>query len=271
MREKFRNLQSCFSFFSKKLVDAPEVNSRGSAQKELIFCNFEITDPADININIAERKFSKNYALAEWLWYVSGDPDVKNIGKLASLWTRICDDKNQVESNYGFYLRPQWNWVKNELVNDSDTRRATFVINQPYHKIKNNLDYPCTQYLQFFIRDNKLHLGVSMRSNDLVFGLCNDVFTFCLFQQLMLNELKDAGLEIELGSYFHHAGSLHVYSRHYGMIEEISAKEYPPPELKLYLNENFTLNNCLNLPSADMEKKELLNYVSHAEKVLFND
>ena len=49
-----------------------------------------------------------------------------------------------------------------------------------------------------------------MRSNDLVFGLCNDVFTFSLFQQLMLNELNQSGLSLELGSYHHHAGSLHV-------------------------------------------------------------
>ena len=140
---------------------------------------------------------------------------------MATIWRQISDKNGQVESNYGFYLKPQWEWVKQEILGDVDTRRATIVINQPYHKNKNPKDYPCTQYIQFFVRENKLNMGVNMRSNDLVFGLCNDVFTFALFQQLMLIELRDAGLDIELGSYYHHAGSLHVYERHYDMVSEI--------------------------------------------------
>ena len=107
-----------------------------------------------------------------------------NIGKLAKIWLDIQDDNGMCESNYGCYLLgDQWHWVVSELLNDRDSRRATIVINQPYHKGKNKKDYPCTQYVHFFIRDNKLHLGVNMRSNDAVFGFCNDVFTFCMFQQ----------------------------------------------------------------------------------------
>ena len=107
-----------------------------------------------------------------------------------------------MESNYGLYiLGNQWNYCLEELLKDPDTRRATIAINQPFHKAQNPNDYPCTQYIQFFIRENRLHLCVNMRSNDAVFGFCNDVFTFSLFQQLMLNDLNHSfidGCPIEL-------------------------------------------------------------------------
>jgi thymidylate synthase len=135
--------------------------------------------------------------------------------------------------------RPQWEWAMEELLGDRDTRRATISINQPYHKWKNKKDYTCTQYIHFFIRDNKLHLGVNMRSNDAVFGFCNDVWTFCMFQQLMLNDLNALGANVELGSYYHQAGSYHVYERHWKMMDKIIAnyrkthrKSYP--DLKTY-------------------------------------
>ena len=185
---EFNSLQECFLSLSSLLREAKEVNSRGSTQKEVIFNSFSINDPTDILIDIPERKFSKNYAIAEWLWYLSSNPDVTNIGKFARIWRDIADDNNCVESNYGTYISPQWNWVVEELLSDRDTRRATITINQPYHKVKNKKDYPCTHYLQFMIRENRLHFSANMRSNDLVFGLCNDIFTFCLFQQLMLWE-----------------------------------------------------------------------------------
>ena len=189
---------------------------------------------------------------------------------MASIWNQIADPDQNVESNYGTYLSPQWGWVKRELLSDPDSRRATFVINQPYHKHKNDKDYPCTQYIQFFIRNNKLHMGVNMRSNDLVFGLCNDIFTFCLFQQLMLNELKNSGLNIELGEYHHHAGSLHVYERHYSMIDEINSFDnYEADNQKFVLDSSFSLSDCICLPGFELSKQEIKQYVEHAKGLLF--
>jgi thymidylate synthase len=270
--EKYKNLQQAFYSICEKLSKAKEVNSRGSKQKEIIFYNFSIDDPSDILINIPARKFSEDYAISEWLWYLSANPEVTNIGKLARIWRDIADENNCVESNYGCYLLHQWDWIKGELMSDNDSRRATIVINQPFHKSKNKKDYPCTHYIQFFIRENKLHLGVNMRSNDAVFGLCNDVFTFCLFQQLMLNDLNDLGADIELGNYFHSAGSMHVYERHYEMVENIIKNfPYEDPTSKVQLKEGVLLGNCLTMPSIDIEKDQIKKYTEHAKGILFNE
>ena len=209
-----------------------DVESRGSAQKELLFTKIELQDPSRLDITVPDRKFNLDYAMVEWLWYLSGDRRVVNIGKFAKIWRDIQDEYGCVESNYGSYLFPkQWGWVIEELSRDKDSRRATISINVPSHKFKNSLDYPCTHYLHFFIRENKLFMSANMRSNDAVFGFCNDVFTFCLFQQLMLNELRPLYPEIQLGSYFHFSGSFHIYSRHWSMMNSIFEK-YPNIEYK---------------------------------------
>lgn len=276
-KNKFESLNDILSFYSRVLVDSPIVNARGSLQKEQIFQSFELTDPTNINVTIPARKFNSRYGVAEWLWYLSAESSSKNIGKLAKIWNIISDDAGNVESNYGVYLKPQWGWIKEELLSDPDSRRATAVINQIHHKHKNKKDYPCTHYVQFFIRDQKLHLGVNMRSNDLVFGLCNDVFTFSLFQQAMLNELNLSGMNLSLGSYFHHAGSLHVYDHHFPMIEKISKTD----ELSIDKNrKTFKLSDGLTwekiqenfaFPVSDTEKSLIYDYVSNCMNRIFVD
>ena len=270
--KKFNSLQDVFLNYCRHITDAPLVNSRGSTQRELLFESFEITDPTAIDIKVEDRKFSTGYALTEWLWYLSCDRNTNNIGKMAKIWNQISDNKGEVESNYGTYIAPQWSWILGELTDDRDSRRATIVINQVHHKFSNEKDYPCTQYIQFFIRENKLHMGVNMRSNDLIFGLCNDVFTFCLFHQLMLNDLNDRGAELELGSYFHHAGSLHVYERHFNMVSDINSKNHSSEECRRFeLSSGVTMSGCPVLPQMDMPKEEIQKYTKSVKEKIFRE
>lgn len=268
MHKYFDNLNDAFSNLLQDVQDhGRKVSARGSEQKELLFCNFTINNPEDLEITSPARKFSVDYATSEWLWYLSANPKVNNIGKLAKIWTMIQDDAGEAESNYGCYLMPQWLWVIEELMADRDTRRATVVINQPHHKGKNKHDYPCTHYLHFFIRDNELHMGVNMRSNDIIFGLCNDVFTFSLFQQLMLNELNSRGANVKLGTYNHHAGSLHLYERHYSMATKILAESTSKPSRKYVLSEKMNSWKAMRnfaMPAEDLSKDEIRE---HTKKV----
>ena len=105
-----------------------------------------------------------------------------------------------------------------------------------------------------------------MRSNDIIFGLCNDVFTFCMFQQLMLNELNIRGAEVDLGSYYHHAGSLHLYERHFSMAEKIivESKEINNPD-RFVLNQDLTWKNAITdgvpLSAKDTSKEDIRKFV----------
>ena len=58
-------------------------------------------------------------------------------------------------------------------------------------------------------------MTVVMRSNDLVYGFCNDQYCFSMLQEYVANELS-----IEVGTYTHIAHDLHIYERHYNMKEK---------------------------------------------------
>ena len=114
----------------------------------------------------------------------------------------------------------QWDYVLNELRNDQDSRRAVIHIRSPWDSMNAKLDVPCTMTLQFLIRDQELHLVVSMRSSDIILGLTYDVPAFTMFQEQLANELG-----IGVGRYIHVSNSLHIYDRHFAMAESILSPE----------------------------------------------
>jgi len=77
-------------------------------------------------------------------------------------------------------------------------------------------DSPCTTTLQFFVRDQRVHAVVYMRSNDVIWGLPYDVFVFSVLQEMLACDLG-----CEVGTYTHIAGSLHLYERHFELANRI--------------------------------------------------
>jgi thymidylate synthase len=101
--------------------------------------------------------------------------------------------------------------VLEELKNDPDSRRAVMHINQPPDLGRavgaGSKDVPCTMSLQLLIRDRKLHMHVLMRSNDVVWGMPYDVFSFTCLQEAFLYLLQEQGVPVDgLGCYHHTAG-----------------------------------------------------------------
>ena len=84
------------------------------------------------------------------------------------------------------------------------------------HLDRQCVDAACASSLELLIRDGRLDAIVCMRSNDAIWGLPYDVFLFTFLQEMMAIELK-----VELGSYYHFAGSLHLYERHLGLANRI--------------------------------------------------
>lgn len=191
---------------------------RGQLIKENLCSGFKITDPRDRLPFVRGRAYNPQYMAAECLWYLAGIKSVDWIAPYAPFWTKISDDGVNVNSAYGTRIfnqsadlaieHSQWEWVKQELTRDPDSRRAFIHIRLPHDSFYAKLDVPCTIGFQFFIREGALHMWASMRSSDLWLGLANDVPAFTLFQELMALELG-----LKLGSYIHTGGSVHVYER----------------------------------------------------------
>jgi len=208
-----------------------ETAPRGMKIRENLFTSFAITNPRDRLLFIPERKFSLQYVMAEILWYLSGNNETEWIANYSQFWRDISDDGKTANSAYGARIflpheriggwkaPPDWNqweFVKEELRADPDSRRAVIHIRTAQDSFLAKKDVPCTLSLQFFIRDKKLHMIVQMRSNDLILGTALDVPAFTFMQELMALELG-----VDVGVYYHTSNSMHVYERHYDMCEKI--------------------------------------------------
>lgn len=183
----------------------------GDVVGEVISAVTTIEDPTRGIIQSDIRKMPVRYAVGELLWYLSGSNKVSDISKYSSVWERLSDDGEHVNSAYGHRIFhhfgfDQWEHVKNQLRKDPMSRQAVIHIKDASNAPTK--DMPCTVSLQFFIRDNKLFLITYMRSNDLWMGFTYDVFNFTALQVKMAMELG-----VELGTYTHVAGSLHLYKR----------------------------------------------------------
>lgn len=192
----------------------------GEVVGEFINAITVVDDPTRFIVTSPIRKMPMRYAVAELLWYLSGNNNLSAIQPFTSAWDRMSDDGETVNSNYGekifrHFGFDQWEYAKKCLQSDTLSRQAVIHIREPKNFVKApTKDMPCTLTLQFFIRPddcdgkNKLHLTVNMRSNDIWMGFPYDCFNFCALQNKMAMELN-----VGIGTYTHIAGSLHLYKR----------------------------------------------------------
>lgn len=189
----------------------------GDVVGEIIGAVTTIEDPTRGIVLSGIRNMPIRYAVGELLWYLSGSNKVSDISKYSDVWKRLSDDGEHVNSAYGHRIFhqfgfDQWEHVKNLLKADPLSRQAVIHIKEPSNQPTKDL--PCTVSLQFFIRDNKLYMITNMRSNDIWMGFPYDVFSFTALQVKMAMELG-----VDLGTYTHIAGSLHLYKRNWRMID----------------------------------------------------
>ena len=196
--------------------------------KALFNVGFEIENPMNnsiANTHYVRRNWKQEYAEAEWQWYLSGDNNIKKLGKLygkiPEIWRRMADKYGHVNSNYGYqWQRSDWNgisqfdYVVNLLKQNPKTRQAAISIYDGKEHNNYELDTPCTYAIQFTIVNDKLNMCVTMRSNDLWYGFCNDQYCFSRLQLMIADRL-----EIRLGTYYHFVHNLHLYNN---IIEKIN-------------------------------------------------
>lgn len=215
----FNEMFSCKSateafdyWYNRLLYENDDVDSRdGEVKGEIINATTIIDNPTKNIVDSKIRKMSFRYAVGEFLWYLSANNSLSEIQKYTKNWNRMSDNGTTVNSNYGYCIKrkfgfDQWEYIKNLLKTQPNTRQAVIHIKDANDTISKDVN--CTVCLQFFIRNKKLYLTTYMRSNDIWLGFPYDVFQFCNLQVLMSMELG-----VELGTYTHIAGSLHLYKR----------------------------------------------------------
>jgi len=224
---------------------------RGKLIRELVAPTFTLTDPRNRLITSPARAVNYGFAVGELCWYLRGDTDLETMRYYNKRMAQFSDDGLTINSAYGNRLfRGRWfgppgspsftegegqfDQVLAELTADPASRRAVMHINEPEDLrrtvVQGSKDVPCTLSIQLLIRDRHLHMHVVMRSNDVVWGLPYDVFSFTCLQELFMLELRRRGVPVDdVGSYHHTAGSLHLYDTHWGMAGEVANEEHPWP------------------------------------------
>lgn len=195
----------------------------------------------------------KSYTAKETALYDSCSNRVEDFAKASKFWEKLANPDGTVNSAYGYLIwgnkshgnvdhemtlqgkdpgrpmkgsdwntfikdkaecsRTPWEWAKQCLIADKDTRQAIMRFSLPQHFYKGVKDFTCTTHANFLIRDNKLFLTVVMRSNDLMLGLVYDLPWFVSLMDRMIDELKPNYPELTKGNYTHIAHSMHIYER----------------------------------------------------------
>tara|TARA_R100001163_G_scaffold6267_1_gene7101 strand:- start:12 stop:701 length:690 start_codon:yes stop_codon:yes gene_type:complete len=209
MEIKFKNANQAFKHYKKLIKD---YGVEFDDTQALFNVGFYINNPMDNLIKDEDRNWKWDYAEAEWQWYLSGDNNIEKLGelygKVPEIWKRMADDSGCVNSNYG------WQWKRSDQLNEvidllktnPRTRQAAISIYDRKEGYMYDNDTPCTYAVQFTVVAQHLNMCVTMRSNDLWYGFCNDQYCFSKLQELVATE---TGLLI--GSYYHFAHNLHLY------------------------------------------------------------
>lgn len=188
-------------------------------------------NPRDRLINPAGRKLNYAFCIAEMVDILTGDnpgyaPEYnKNIkqwmvrGKFPGHYgVRM----NAMAFEAGRHQPNQLHRCYTELAERPTSRRATITIHNPMLEDYTSRDVACTMSLQYLIRDGKLNAITHMRSNDALWGFCYDTWLFQFMQEALAGMLG-----VELGRYYHNAGSMHYYENRHKQIYDIIKEDKP--------------------------------------------
>lgn len=205
--------------FKEKLKNEEFVTDKSGVKTvEIMNASFIADSPAIFGT------VNEDYVKRELEWYLSTSLNVNDIpGGPPAIWKQVASSEGLINSNYGWCIFSDANGyqyanVLSQLLENQDSRRATMIYNRPsMHEDYNKdgmSDFMCTNTVQYLIRDGKLNALVYMRSNDAVFGYKNDY----AWQAFVLSRLA-AALGIPSGDIYWNVASLHIYERHFNLIE----------------------------------------------------
>lgn len=187
----------------------------------------------DAHITGTNEKYVKN----EIDWYLSQDLNIIGHEGIENnpTWKRCASENGNVNSNYGWCIFSadnsfQYDRALEALCENKNTRQAIMVYTRPEINteccdgVNARYDMICTCYTSSLIRDNKLLHTVHMRSNDVWYGLRNDLAWQQWVQKKLHGDLLACYPDLELGAINWHADSLHLYKNTVDKVKEYLEK-----------------------------------------------
>lgn len=205
--------------FERIITDGVPVTSSRGSNKEISAACLHIENPR-ARLSRTETRGRPFSCLGELCWYLAGSDRESFIAYYVPKHYKGVGKDKTVPSAYGPRL---WDWrgfsqIQNilDLLNRKVSTRQAVIQLFDASDLSPAIEPPCTCCLQFLAREGRIDLIVYMRSNDAYIGLPHDVFCFTMIQELVARSIK-----VEVGTYTHIAGSLHLYE-----IDEKGAQRY---------------------------------------------
>lgn len=201
------------------------VANQGKAVKVRDMLTYEITNATLVFPKADEpmlpvmvgRKINPRLAVVETLDMIAGTVHPELVRRAAPEYGQVLVDPSDLDYGaYGPRLSGELQHCVTALRLDPSTRQAVATVWKSGDLIHVG-DKPCTIFMQFLIRDEKVELHTTMRSNDVWLGTPYDVFAFTQIQQTVAY-----ALEREAGRYIHNATSLHLYDRDISKVGELA-------------------------------------------------
>jgi thymidylate synthase len=203
-----------------KAHGAAIVPSKGPA-REITGVLLELTNPR-ARLSRTETRGKPYSCLGELFWYLSGTQWLDFIFYYIPKYKNYAEgkEKNEIYGGYGprFFDWQGISQVQNIIAllrRKPFSRQAVIQIFDRTEILDEHEDVPCTCSMQFMVRDKKLHMLANMRSNDAFMGLPHDFFCFTMLQEIIARSLS-----VEVGTYKHSVGSLHLYDENAIAAEE---------------------------------------------------
>lgn len=202
--------------------------------KEMILARLVLTQPQNIYCTLWERKHNVTTTMAEVVWVMAGSDKMSWLTQYLPRAIDWSDDGKTWGGGYGVRLRAHkgidrnnnevtvdsFKQVYETLKSNKNSRQAAINI---WDNCKEQIaiqdkskDITCNNMLNFIIRDNKLHISVALRSNDLMWGHMINQSEWSIMMQLLASMLG-----IGVGTYVHNVMSLHMYEHHYDRAHKI--------------------------------------------------
>lgn len=210
---------------------------RGQETIEIEDAIVTLTDPRVAMPAGVGRKLSLKILAAESMQWLGGFSDLTQLASASKgRFANFSDDGETLYGAYGPRAAYGLNRVVRVLAADPDSRQAVVSIwnNEETDVTK---DLPCTLSWGFRIRDGKLNMSTTMRAWDAWTGVSYDLPGFTRIQSALA-----WALGVEVGTYTHHAHSLHIYTRDLEAIDRLQVgldSTTQPPMLEDDLDTNL--------------------------------
>lgn len=220
-----------------------EVTRNGSAV-EILNAQIVLTEPSRREVLCPGRGANVFAQIAETMWVLSGRNDIEWLSAYLPRAKDYSDDGDTWRGAYGPRLRrfggwphqnnegqmgfDQWQYVIDTLRSDPSSRRAVISIYDPNTDVPAGKDVPCNDFLQFQVRDYQLHMTVTVRSNDLMWGWSG----INAFEWSTMQEITAQLLGVSVGTLTFNIGNLHLYETHWKKAERVDLPDPSDAALK---------------------------------------